>query len=89
YFAYYGITIPAGITAGFYVEGVTAGASFDGYVQAGDIVTQIGDITITNTADFVENFSKYRVGDLIDLVLIRNGVTLTFTNIELKPKPEA
>ncbi|MDD3478618.1 MAG: trypsin-like peptidase domain-containing protein [Candidatus Izemoplasmatales bacterium] len=88
-FTNYKVTIPSSITSGFYVMNVVSGSSFDGYVEVGDIVTQIGDITITDTTDFVENYSKYRVGDLIDLVLIRNGVTLTFTNIELKPKPEA
>jgi len=86
---YYHITIPATITQGFYISAVVANASFDGYVLPGDIITQVGDFTIINTADFVFNFSKYRVGDIISITLIRNGSTMTFDNIELKSKPEA
>jgi len=89
YFDYYNIVIPSNITAGFYVNAVVAGASLDGYVLPGDIILQIGDIQIVSTADFVFNFSKYRVGDIIDIVVYRNGSTLNINNIELKAKPEA
>ncbi len=54
---------------------------------AGDIVTQVGDVVIVNSVDFKENFSKYRVGDVIDVVVYRNGNYVTLQNIELKPKP--
>jgi len=84
-----GISIPESITTGFYVSAVTTGASLDGYVLPGDIILQIGDITIVSTADFVTNFTKYRVGDVIDVVVYRNGQTITLPNIELKAKPEA
>lgn len=84
-----GVTIPNELTAGFYIDEVVTNSSVDGYVQSGDIIIQIGDITITNTSDFVTQFSKYRVGDLIDIVVIRNGQTLTFSDVELKPRPEA
>lgn len=86
---YYHITIPQNVTQGFYISAVVANASFDGYVLPGDILTQVGDFTIINTQDFVYNFSKYRVGDIISITLIRNGSVLTFDNIELKSKPEA
>jgi S1-C subfamily serine protease len=66
---------------------VQATASFGGYVVAGDIVTQVGDVVIVNSVDFKENFSKYRVGDVIDVVVYRNGNYVTLQNIELKPKP--
>lgn len=89
YFTYYNITIPSSITAGFYVSEVVVNSSVYGYVQAGDIIIQIGDIVITNTSDFVTQFSIYRVGDSIDIVVYRNGQTITYTDIILKAKPEA
>jgi len=81
-----GITIPEGITAGFYVHEVTPGSSADGYVLPGDIILQIGDIVITNLYNFSAEFSKYHVGDVIDIVVYRNGATLTLSDIVLKPK---
>jgi len=84
-----GVVIPEEILAGFYIDEVVTNASVYGYVQPGDIVIQIGDITITNTANFVTQFSKYRVGDIIDIVVYRNGQTITLSDIVLKPRPEA
>ncbi len=86
YFPYYNITLPEGITAGFYINAVGANSTMDGYVVAGDIITQIGDVIITNTLDFKAGFSKYRVGDIIDIIVYRNGGYLTIENIELKPR---
>ena len=87
YFTTYNITLPSEITNGFYVTAVQATASFGGYVVAGDIVTQVGDVVIVNSVDFKEYFSQYRVGDVIDVVVYRNGNYVTLQNIELKPKP--
>jgi S1-C subfamily serine protease len=56
----------------------------DGYLEVGDIMVQIGDVVIESSTQFVEEFSKYRVGDVIDVVIIRDGVTMTIENIELK-----
>lgn len=81
-----GITIPNEITAGFYVHEVTVGSSADGYVLAGDIILEIGDIVITNLYNFSEEFSKYHVGDIINIVVYRNGSTMTLFDIELKSK---
>jgi serine protease Do len=81
-----GITIPVGITAGFYIQAVGAGSTMDGYLQAGDILLEIGDVVIEDTTQFVTEFSKYRVGDIVDIVYYRDGQTYTVTNIELKPK---
>ncbi len=85
YFTTQGITIPAGIEAGFYVSEVTSGSSVDGYVQAGDIITQIGDITITDLYDFSIEFSKYHVGDQIGITVYRDGSYITY-NVTLLPK---
>ena len=79
-----GITLPEGVTRGFYIIEVNANASFDGYVLPGDIVTRIGDVLIESTTQFVEEFSKYRVGDVIDVELIREGDIVLIENIILK-----
>lgn len=86
YFTAYNITIPSAITTGFYITAVSTNASMTGYVLAGDIVTQIGDVVIIDTLDFKTNFSKYRVGDIIDVVVYRNGAYVTLEDIVLKPK---
>ncbi len=87
YFVSNNITLPGSITSGFYVIGVLNNTSLYGYVQNGDIITQIADVVITNSLDFKAGFSKYRVGDVIDIVVYRAGQSLTITDIELKPKP--
>ena len=81
-----GAVIPNGVTDGFYIFAVVEGASFDGYVQAGDIIVTIADIELTTAEEFVYEFSKYKVGDVISISLYRAGTLLTFDNIELKAK---
>jgi serine protease Do len=81
-----GIILPEGINNGFYVHLVTPNSSVDGFVLPGDIVLQIGDIVITNLYNFSVEFSKYHVGDVIDIVVYRQGETLTLHDIELLPK---
>lgn len=81
-----GVVIPEGVTEGFYIFAVVEGASFDGYVQAGDIIVQIADIELTSAEDFVYYFSQYKVGDVISISLYRDGVFMTLDNIELKAK---
>ena len=81
-----GIVIPEEITAGFYVIEVTPNSSVDGYVLPGDIILEIGDIVITSSYYFSAEFSKYHVGDIIDIVVYRSGETLTLSDIELKSK---
>ncbi len=83
-----GVSIPSTITAGFYIDEVVLNSSVYGYVEAGDIVVQIGDIEIVSTADFVTRFTIYRVGDLIDIVVYRDGQYITYNDIELKARPE-
>ena len=81
------ITLPEGVTAGFYIIEVEVGKTMEGYLLPGDILTQIGDVVISSSRQFVEEFSVYRVGDLIDVVLIRNGVSMEITDIQLKAAP--
>jgi len=75
------------VTEGFYILEVELGKTMEEYLLPGDIVTQIGDVVISSSRQFVEDFSVYRVGDLIDVVLIRNGVPMEITDILLKAAP--
>ena len=84
YFSQNGITLPSGVTQGFFILEIVSGATMDGYLEVGDIMVQIGDVVIESSTQFVEEFSKYRVGDVIDVVIIRDGVTMTIENIDLK-----
>lgn len=79
-----GEIIPDEITSGFFIQEVVANASVDGYVLPGDIVIQIGDVVIENTGQFVEGFSQYLIGDIIDIVVYRDGQNVTLSDIELK-----
>jgi len=78
------ITLPVGLTTGFYIIEVDEGKTMDGYLLPGDILIEIGDVIVESSTQFVEEFSKYRVGDIIDVVIIRNNQTMTITDIELK-----
>jgi S1-C subfamily serine protease len=79
--------IPEGVTAGFYIIDVVPDSSVDGYIEVDDIVTQVGEIEIGRTTDFSAQFQQYKVGDVIDITVIRNGNTLVLEDIELKAKP--
>lgn len=87
YFIQNGITLPDGVVQGFYILEVEAGKTMEEYILPGDVVTRIGDVTIYTSRQFVEEFSKYRVGDIIDVELIRNEETVIITDIVLKAAP--
>lgn len=84
YFTANEITLPNGIEKGFYILEVEANKTMEGLLQPGDIVIQIGDVIIDSSTQFVEEFSIYRVGDVIDIVIIRNNETITINDVELK-----
>ena len=79
-----GKIIPDSIEEGFYIQSVVEGSTTDGYLLANDIVVKIGDIEIESTNQFVMEFSQYLIGDVIDIVVYRNGEYITIQNIELK-----
>lgn len=87
YFIQNQITLPEGITEGFYIIEVDEGKTMDGIIQPNDIIIQIGDVEIDSSRQFVEEFSIYRVGDIIDVVVIRNGQIVTLEDIVLKAAP--
>ena len=88
FFIQEGITLPAEITAGFYINSVVEGSTLDGYVQPGDILTEIDGIILDDTLDFILDFSIYLVGDEIDITLYRDGEYITYTDIILKGSVE-
>lgn len=88
YFEANEIVIPEDIENGFYINTVTAGSSLDGYVLAGDIITNIAGIELSTAADFVYEFSKYIVGDVISITVFRDGQSITIDDIELKAMVE-
>ncbi len=83
YFTLNGITIPEGITNGFYINDVIEGSTLYNYVQPGDIIVEIAGIQLTSAEDFVLYFSQYIVGDIISIKLYRDGSFITIDNIEL------
>lgn len=87
YFAANGITLPEGVVKGFYIIQVYPDLSLSSYVQPGDILLEIGDIAIENSVQFVTEFSsRYRVGDIVSITILRGGQPLTIENIELKAR---
>ncbi|MFW5794412.1 MAG: S1C family serine protease [Bacillota bacterium] len=86
-----GYDIPDDVYQGFYIQDIVEDSSTDGYVEPGDIVIQIGDVEIVNTTEFVEEFSQYLVGDIIDIVVLRKvddeWIEIVLEDIELKGRP--
>ncbi|MCF7924084.1 MAG: trypsin-like peptidase domain-containing protein [Candidatus Izimaplasma sp.] len=83
-----GYEIPEDVYRGFYIQDIVPDSTVDGHIFPDDIVIQIGEVEIVNTSDFVEEFSRYLVGDIIDIVVLRkvDGIwtEITLTDIELK-----
>lgn len=81
------ITLPQGLRQGFYIFEILEGSTMADYLLPEDILIQIGDVIIESSTQFVEAFSIYRVGDTVDVVVIRNNETITIENIVLKAGP--
>lgn len=69
-----GITIPDGVTEGVVIYGVenNSPASKAG-LQKGDIVTSLGEKSISSLAEFRYELYKYKVGDELEIKYLRNG----------------
>ncbi len=62
---------------GFKVEGVIEGGpAHAAGIQAGDVIIQIGDVTIVSIRDYMKALSKYDKGQTVEVVIRRNGETL-------------
>jgi S1-C subfamily serine protease len=62
---------------GIYVNGVTiGGAAEDAGIKEGDVITKIEDNTVGKVSELQEQLSKYRPGDKINLIALRNNKTI-------------
>ncbi len=61
-------------TDGVYVMGVGQNSSaMDAGIEAGDIILKINDRQVNNVPELQEQISKHRPGDIVEVVLKRNG----------------
>ncbi len=77
-----------GTPLGAYVHSVEAGSCAEkAGIQAGDIITRVGDTTIESISDLRQALKLYSAGDSAEIELYRadNSVTLTVTFDEAKP----
>ncbi|MBA3681544.1 MAG: trypsin-like peptidase domain-containing protein [Bacteroidetes bacterium] len=59
---------------GIYVNGVTLGGSAeDAGIQEGDVITRVEDVNVGSVSELQEQLSKYRPGDKINIVAVRNN----------------
>lgn len=65
---------------GAYVDGVESGSCAEtAGLQAGDIITAVGDTQVTNYDSLSSALNDYRAGDTTTLTVYRSGETLTLT----------
>lgn len=66
---------------GFRIDGVREGQpGYEGGMQAGDVIIQLGDYTVTDIYSYMEALSVYEKGDQIVVVIIRDDSEM---NIEI------
>lgn len=69
-----------GLPMGAYVQGVTGGSCADkGGIQAKDIITSLGGITVTDVNSLTRALQNYKAGDTATATVWRGGVVLTLT----------
>lgn len=61
------------IPEGFYVSGTTdGGAAANAGIQKGDIITKLGNTTITSISQLKEELQYYKAGETVEITLQRN-----------------
>ena len=74
------ITIDSSITSGVIVYDLLAnGPAKKAGLQKGDVITQIGKYTVTNSARLKYYLSKYKPGETVEVKAIRGKETKTFS----------
>lgn len=64
---------------GFKIAGVRKGSPGDiGGLKQGDLMIKFGELTIKNIYDYTDALSKYKAGNTVDIVVIRDGKEMTF-----------
>jgi serine protease Do len=65
---------------GVYVAEVNEGsAAKEAGIQRGDVITSINKVTVNSTSELLEQVSRYRPGEKIEVVVNRNADPKTFT----------
>lgn len=84
---------------GVYIKGVVeGGAGAEAGIREGDVVTKIGDAVVNNQPELLEQISRYRPGNKVNITLNRNNQEKVMavvlknkdgnTDVVLKPKVE-
>lgn len=62
------------VPEGVYVSGTTdGGAAANAGIQRGDIITKLGDTTITSISQLKEELQYYKAGETVDITIQRNS----------------
>lgn len=63
---------------GIYVNGVNEGGSAqDAGIQEGDVITKVQDINVGSVSELQEQVSRYRPGDKVSVLVLRNNREMT------------
>jgi Do/DeqQ family serine protease len=71
---------------GVYISGTSEdGAAREVGMKEGDVIVSINDVTVSSTAELLEQISRYRPGDKVEVEVIRNDKRKQF-NVVLRNK---
>jgi len=63
---------------GIYVNGINLGGSAqEAGIEEGDVITKIQDVSVSTVSELQEQISRYRPGDKVNVVLLRNNKQMT------------
>ena len=72
------INLPEAVTTGVFVNEVTLNSmAHEMGVEAGDVITHIGDVEVSDGTVFRQTLFTYREGDPLTLTIVRDGTTRT------------
>ncbi len=71
--------VPDDITEGILVISVAEGSSSDGVLEANDIIVKANGIDVKDTSDLAPILRASRIGDSVELTIVRAGETQTVT----------
>jgi serine protease Do len=64
---------------GVYVSEVNDGsAAKEAGITRGDVITSVNKVTVNSTSELLEQVSRYRPGDKVEVIVSRNGAEKTF-----------
>ncbi|MCX6312005.1 MAG: Do family serine endopeptidase [Bacteroidetes bacterium] len=75
--------------SGVYVDGVVdGGSSAEAGIEAGDVITKVGDVEVNNTSELQEQVNRFRPGDKVVITYARGSKEKT-ANVTLLNKNNA